>query len=370
MLTSEHLEDVTGAIVTSQILRFLISVAELGLMFVVLTLILIASPFAAFVVALAVSFAGLVPAITGRGLPRLRGRIKGISAFAVAGIFALIASQANEADQRETRWAELRQADPEAYLAELAPIDQERWLEELIELRPERYAEEIERRETELQALRESEAAEAARWAEAAAAERREADARTAAAAQRLIAGSDDLDEHRAAFGRVAVELVENGTCSEAEFIENGGWVRSTTFEKRQVYFMYCGGSTTANRLYLDAATGDVFRGTDGPENPTSDTDLSAQDAERQAQCTEQKASQAYVMIQADVRRALVAPATAEFPSRYGTGTGHVGNCLYQVDGHFDAQNGFGAMLRGTFTGTIQYFPERGSWQTQSLSVN
>lgn len=170
MLTSEHLGDVTGAIVTLQILRFLISVAELGLMFVVLTLILIASPFAAFVVALAVSFAGLVPAITGRGLPRLRGRIKGISAFAVAGIFALIASHANEADQRETRWAELRQADPEAYLAELAPIDQERWLEELIELRPERYAEEIERRETELQALRESEAAEAARWAEAAAA--------------------------------------------------------------------------------------------------------------------------------------------------------------------------------------------------------
>ncbi len=181
-------------------------------MFVVLTLVLIASPFAAFVAALAVSFAGLVAAITGRGLPRLRGRIKGISAFAVAGIFALIASQAHEADQRETRWAELRQAEPEAYLAELAPIDQERWLEELSELRPERYAQEIARRETELQAQREAEAAEAARRAEAEAAERREADTRAAAAAQRLIAGSDDLDEHRAVFGRFAVELVENGT--------------------------------------------------------------------------------------------------------------------------------------------------------------
>lgn len=137
---------------------------------------------------------------------------QGISAFAVAGIFALIASQAQEADQRETRWAELRQADPEAYLAELAPIDQERWLEELSELRPERYAQEIARRETELQAQREAEAAEAARRAEAEAAERREADTRAAAAAQRLIAGSDDLDEHRAVFGRFAVELVENGT--------------------------------------------------------------------------------------------------------------------------------------------------------------
>lgn len=93
-------------------------------------------------------------------------------------------------------------------------------------------------------------------------------------------------------------------------------------------------------------------------------------EAERLAQCTDQKASEAYVMIQADVRRGLVAPSTAEFPGRYGAGTRHVGDCVYQVNGHFDAQNGFGAMLRGTFTGTIRYFPESGSWQTQSLSVN
>lgn len=93
-------------------------------------------------------------------------------------------------------------------------------------------------------------------------------------------------------------------------------------------------------------------------------------EAERLAQCTDQKASQAYVMIQADVRRGLVAPSTAEFPGRYGAGTRHVGDCVYQVNGHFDAQNGFGAMLRGTFTGTTRYFPESGGWQTQSLSVN
>ncbi len=93
-------------------------------------------------------------------------------------------------------------------------------------------------------------------------------------------------------------------------------------------------------------------------------------EAERLAQCTDQKASQAYVMIQADVRRGLIAPSTAEFPGRYGAGTRHVGDCVYQVNGHFDAQNGFGAMLRGTFSGTTRYFPESGSWQTQSLSVN
>lgn len=93
-------------------------------------------------------------------------------------------------------------------------------------------------------------------------------------------------------------------------------------------------------------------------------------EAERLGQCTDQKASQAYVMIQADVRRGLVAPSTAKFPGRYGAGTRHVGDCVYQVNGNFDAQNGFGAMLRGTFTGTTRHFPESGSWQTQSLSVN
>jgi hypothetical protein len=93
-------------------------------------------------------------------------------------------------------------------------------------------------------------------------------------------------------------------------------------------------------------------------------------EAERIAQCTDQKTSEAYVMIQADVRRGLVAPSTAEFPGRYEAGTRHVGDCVYQVNGHFDAQNRFGAMLRGTYTGTIRYFPESGSWQTQSLSIN
>lgn len=339
-------------------------------MFVVLTLVLIASPFAAYVAALAVCLLGLVAAITGRGIPRLRGRTKGISVFAVAGIFALIASQAHQTEQRETRWAELRQTAPDTYLEELEAADRDRWFEELRELRPERYAVETERREAELQAQREAEAAEAALRAEAEAAEQREVEARTAATAQRLIAGSDDLDENRAVFARVATDLVTNGTCTETEFVTNGGWVRSTTFGSRPVYFMYCGGSTVANRLYLDVATGEVFRGTDGQEDPTPAEHPSGQAAARLAECTDRKASQAYVMIQVDVRRGLVAPSTAEFPGRYGAGTRHVGDCVYQVNGHFDAQNGFGAMLRGTFTGTIRYFPESGGWQTQSLSIN
>lgn len=75
-----------------------------------------------------------------------------------------------------------------------------------------------------------------------------------------MIAQSDDLSLHRQAFGDAATALVRDSTCSEADFIENGGWVRSTSFASRQVYFMFCGGSTVANRIYLDADTGEVFR--------------------------------------------------------------------------------------------------------------
>jgi len=77
---------------------------------------------------------------------------------------------------------------------------------------------------------------------------------------EQLVANSDDLERHRAAFIQAATELVEDGTCTEAEFMENGGWVRSTSFGSRPVYFMYCGGATVSNRLYLDAATGEMFR--------------------------------------------------------------------------------------------------------------
>lgn len=110
----------------------------------------------------------------------------------------------------------------------------------------------------------------------------------------------------------------------------------------------------------------------------TLDPDAHASEAERRARkakaerlskCTDKNKSHAYVMIQTDVRNSLRSPSTAEFPGRYGAGTGHIGDCVYQVIGNFDAQNGFGAMIRGSFTGTIQYYPERGRWRTLTLDV-
>ena len=91
--------------------------------------------------------------------------------------------------------------------------------------------------------------------------------------------------------------------------------------------------------------------------------------ADLQAECQGNEAL-AYVMIQTDVRNALKAPSTAKFPGRYGNRTGYLGNCTYRVVGQFDAQNAFGAMLRGSFEGLIEYFPDEGSWRTIALTID
>lgn len=75
-----------------------------------------------------------------------------------------------------------------------------------------------------------------------------------------LIAGSDDFQRYRAAFGKAAQSLITSGRCTEADFREWGGWTKSSNHQNRPIYFTYCGGSTRANRLYLNAKTGEVFR--------------------------------------------------------------------------------------------------------------
>ncbi|MFC2970024.1 hypothetical protein [Acidimangrovimonas pyrenivorans] len=92
-------------------------------------------------------------------------------------------------------------------------------------------------------------------------------------------------------------------------------------------------------------------------------------DAKRLAKCTPDKLGEAYVMIQADVRRRLRAPSTANFPWQYDNGSRPGSDCTYSIVGHFDAQNGFGAMLRGHFSGKIKYYPSDESWRTMSLNV-
>lgn len=79
--------------------------------------------------------------------------------------------------------------------------------------------------------------------------------AKRATALEQLISGSDDFRTYRAVFASAAQKLIASGECTEADFIEQGGWMKSTNDPNAPVYFTYCGGMTLANRIYLNAAT-------------------------------------------------------------------------------------------------------------------
>jgi hypothetical protein len=75
-----------------------------------------------------------------------------------------------------------------------------------------------------------------------------------------LVSGSDDYRKYSDIFAKTAAELIESGLCTELDFQNMGGWVKSKNHRDSPVYFIYCGDMIIENRLYLNAATGDVFR--------------------------------------------------------------------------------------------------------------
>ena len=77
---------------------------------------------------------------------------------------------------------------------------------------------------------------------------------------ENAIKASDDFGTYKNAFLTATSTLIENGTCTVAEFKEMGGWVRSQAHKPKSVYFMYCGGMTVRNRIYLDVNNGKIFR--------------------------------------------------------------------------------------------------------------
>lgn len=85
--------------------------------------------------------------------------------------------------------------------------------------------------------------------------------AESAAPDESLVAQSDDFSRHRRAFAAAAAQLIADGRCTRNDFVEMGGWMKSVNqYRDQPVYFTYCGGMTNANRLYLDASTGRIFR--------------------------------------------------------------------------------------------------------------
>lgn len=74
-----------------------------------------------------------------------------------------------------------------------------------------------------------------------------------------LIKGSDDYRIYKAKFSQAARQLIDEGTCTEGDFIEMGGWMASSN-RGQGMYFTYCGGMSLSNKVYLDANTGKTSR--------------------------------------------------------------------------------------------------------------
>ena len=80
--------------------------------------------------------------------------------------------------------------------------------------------------------------------------------AATASGSEALVAQSDDFKRYREAFTEVAMKLIADGRCTTADFQEQGGWMKSVNqYKDEPVYFTYCGGMTSENKIYMNAKT-------------------------------------------------------------------------------------------------------------------
>ena len=77
---------------------------------------------------------------------------------------------------------------------------------------------------------------------------------------EKSIKSSDNYAEHRDNFINISIELINSGTCSLADYKEQGGWVRSSSHKPKPIYFTYCGGISKNNKVYINAKTGKIYK--------------------------------------------------------------------------------------------------------------
>ena len=70
---------------------------------------------------------------------------------------------------------------------------------------------------------------------------------------------SDDLKLYQEKFRNSVAKLISEGECEPSDFEELGGWVKSVRYSERDIYFIYCGGLSLENKIYLDVNTNEIF---------------------------------------------------------------------------------------------------------------
>jgi hypothetical protein len=77
----------------------------------------------------------------------------------------------------------------------------------------------------------------------------------------KVVSNSDDFMTYKSTFVKATHELVTSGRCTLDDFRRMSGWLKTiTTYHDRPVYFTYCGGLNLPNRIYLNAATGQILQ--------------------------------------------------------------------------------------------------------------
>jgi hypothetical protein len=77
----------------------------------------------------------------------------------------------------------------------------------------------------------------------------------------------------------------------------------------------------------------------------------------------------AYTMAKEFVIKQLRAPSTAVFPgfNNEGVKADSIDTCKFRIVGFVDAQNGFGAQIRSTYSMDLSYEPGTNSWKASNL---
>jgi hypothetical protein len=71
-----------------------------------------------------------------------------------------------------------------------------------------------------------------------------------------ILKDSDDYVLHKKAFDLASSDLIQNGKCTEEDFREMGGWMKSMTHKKEPIYFTYCGCYDHVScKVYLNVKT-------------------------------------------------------------------------------------------------------------------
>lgn len=76
-----------------------------------------------------------------------------------------------------------------------------------------------------------------------------------------VLKNSDDYSNNSKAFLDAAQSLIADKSCTFDDFKEMGGWVKSTNYPNESVYFTYCGGLKSHNKIHLDTSDGRIFYG-------------------------------------------------------------------------------------------------------------